>query len=94
MAVADTRKMVSSEDGSRPTWLQDAVGYLPRKYVELRTFFVEVRSELKNVTWPGRQEILSTTVVVVVTAVFFGFYLYLLDLALTYLVRLLVKQIT
>jgi preprotein translocase subunit SecE len=83
MAVAEARKM--EESGGRGPWLQEALTYVPRKYAELRTFFVEVRSELKSVTWPGRQEIQSTTIVVVLTAVFFGFYLYSLDLVFSWI---------
>ena len=83
-----------TEEGGGGSWLQEAVSYLPRKYAELRVFFAEVRSELKNVTWPGRQEIVSTTVVVVATAVFFGFYLYSLDLVLSYLIGYLVRRVS
>ena len=50
-----------------------------------RRFFTEVRSELKKVTWPSKQEVYTTTIVVIVTTVFFGFYLYGLDLLLTQL---------
>ena len=50
------------------------------KLVELRRFFSEVKAELKKVTWPGRDEVRSTTVVVVATTIFFGFYLWGLDL--------------
>ncbi len=64
---------------TRPAWLT----WGPRKFAELKTFFVEVRSELKKVTWPGRQEVQTTTVVVIVTTVFFGFYLYGLDILLS-----------
>jgi preprotein translocase subunit SecE len=92
MAVAEARKM--DEGGDRSSWFQDALGYLPRKIAELRTFLLEVRSELKNVTWPGRQEIVSTTIVVVATAVFFGFYLYSLDLILSYIMAHLVRQVS
>ncbi len=69
--------------GGPPSWLAGPIGYVPRKLGELRTFFREVVSELKKVTWPGRQEVINTTVVVIVTTVFFGFYLYGIDLVLT-----------
>ena len=42
--------------GSRiPPWLSGPLGWGPRKLAELRTFFTEVKIELKKVTWPGRQ---------------------------------------
>ena len=37
-------------------------------------------AELKKVTWPSCTEVQSTTIVVIATTVFFGFYLWLLDL--------------
>ena len=84
MAVAEARKMEKDEEGgSGPAWLSGPLGWGPRKIRELRSFFVEVRSELKKVTWPSRNEVYSTTLVVLATTVFFGFYLYALDLALT-----------
>ena len=72
-------------DGPGPAWGAGALGWLPRKIRELKTFFSEVRSELKKVTWPGRQEVETTTVVVIVTTIFFGFYLYSLDIVLSQL---------
>jgi preprotein translocase subunit SecE len=65
----------------RPDWLT----WFPRKLSEGRSFFGEVRNELKKVTWPGRQEVQTTTVVVIATTVFFGFYLFGLDIVLSYL---------
>ena len=52
-----------------------------------RTFLTEVRNEMRRVTWPSRREVYATTVVVVLTALFFGLYLWGLDLALDRLVR-------
>ena len=34
---------------------------------------------MKKVSWPARQEVLGTTVVVIVAVFFFGFYLGLVD---------------
>mgnify|MGYP003694029297 CR=1 FL=1 len=38
-------------------------------------FFSEVRNELKRVTWPSQKEVYATTVVVILTSLFFGLYL-------------------
>ena len=46
----------------------------------MQQFFVEVRSEMKKVSWPGRKEVYGTTIVVVCAVFFFGIYLGLLDL--------------
>jgi preprotein translocase subunit SecE len=48
-----------------------------------RNFFQEVRSELKRVTWPSRREVYATTVVVILTSILFGVYLWGLDLILS-----------
>jgi len=44
-----------------------------------RLFLSEVRNELKRVTWPSQKEVYATTVVVILTSVFFGIYLFALD---------------
>ena len=51
-----------------------------------RSFLTEVRNEVKRVTWPSRREVYATTVVVILTSVFFGVYLWGLDLALSWAV--------
>ena len=77
---------------SARSWLQEGVAWGPKKYAELRTFFTEVRSELKSVTWPGWSEVRGTTIVVILTTVFFGFYLYGLDLVMSEVFARVVKQ--
>ena len=52
-----------------------------------RTFLTEVRNELKRVTWPSQKEVYATTVVVILTSVFFGLYLFALDFGLLKLVQ-------
>jgi len=47
-----------------------------------RTFLVEVRSEMRRVTWPSNREVYATTLVVIITSAFFGMYLFSLDVAL------------
>jgi preprotein translocase subunit SecE len=101
MAVADVERVEKVEkpakepaksDGSGGGFGSDVVGWLPRKLRELRAFFVEVRAELKKVTWPGRQEVISTTVVVMVTTVFFGFYLWGLDIVFSRVLEVALKR--
>ena len=62
-------------------------------FKRLRTFLVEVRGEFKKVTWPPRREVYGTTIVVVVTVFFFGFYLYGLDVAMSYLAAALTRLV-
>ena len=48
-----------------------------------KNFYTEVRSEMRKVSWPARQEVVGTTIVVVVAVFFFGLYLGLVDYLLT-----------
>lgn len=48
-------------------------------------FLVSVESELEKVTWPGRQEVVQATVVVLCTMFFLGLFLFLIDLVWTWL---------
>lgn len=48
----------------------------------MRVFLSEVRNELKRVTWPSQKEVYATTVVVILTSVFFGLYLFILDIGI------------
>jgi preprotein translocase SecE subunit len=43
-------------------------------------FMRDTRKELHNVSWPGRRELISTTLVVIVAVFFFGFFLWAVDL--------------
>ncbi len=53
----------------------------------IRSFLTEVSAELKKVTWPQRKEVRNTTVVVIVSVFFFGFYLFIVDLIFAHLIR-------
>jgi preprotein translocase subunit SecE len=43
------------------------------------SYVKDVRAEMKRVTWPGRQEVYGTTVMVIITTFLFGFYFMLCD---------------
>ena len=57
-----------------------------------RTFLAEVRNETRRVTWPSRREVYATTVVVIATSIFFGLYLWGLDLMFNRLVDWVFRQ--
>jgi preprotein translocase subunit SecE len=58
----------------------------------LRLFLSEVRNELKRVTWPTQKEVYATTVVVILTSVFFGLYLFTLDLGMNAIVQWIFRR--
>lgn len=49
-------------------------------------FLKEVRAEVKKVTWPSKNEVYSTTIVVLIATFFFGFYLYILDIIFSWMI--------
>ena len=40
-----------------------------------KQYYLDVRGEMKKVSWPDRQEVIGTTIVVIVATFFFGLYL-------------------
>ena len=52
-----------------------------------RVFLAQVKNEMERVTWPTRKEVYATTLVVILTSVFFGLYLWGIDLVLTRFAR-------
>ena len=59
--------------------MRQKIGGVPKRIIG---FYGDVSSELKRVTWPSKKEVYGTTVVVLVTVFFFGFYLFLVDIVL------------
>jgi len=56
-------------------------------YGRARRFLTDVRSELTRVTWPTRREVWATTVVVILTSLVFGLYLWIIDLGLSWVME-------
>jgi preprotein translocase subunit SecE len=46
---------------------------------DTREFLHDVRVEMKQVTWPSREDVISTTWVVIATVAFFGIFLGITD---------------
>jgi preprotein translocase subunit SecE len=46
---------------------------------DTREFLHDVRVEMKQVTWPSRDDVVSTTGVVIATVFFFGVFLAIVD---------------
>ena len=57
-----------------------------RWYKRFFVFLREVKAEVKKVTWPSRNEVYSTTIVVILATIFFGIYLYSLDIVFSWLI--------
>jgi len=80
--------MAVNETTTLDTVREAAGGRLERA----RLFFSEVRNELKRVTWPSQKEVYATTVVVILTSLFFGIYLFTVDYGLNTLVTWIFRK--
>ena len=49
---------------------------------KFRTFLVETKAEVNKVTFPPRQEVISTTTVVVVASIVFALFLWFSDIVI------------
>ncbi len=61
--------------------LQVPLEHAKGAWQQFRHYVSEVKIETKRVTWPGKQEIYGTTVMVVLTTFLFGIYFALCDMA-------------
>ncbi len=50
-------------------------------------FVGDLKVEMKKVTWPGKNEVYGTTIVVLITVFVFGIYLFLVDSSLQVLIN-------
>jgi preprotein translocase subunit SecE len=53
------------------------------KLGQAKQFYRDVKLEMKKVTWPTRQEVYSTTFVVLIAVFFFGFFLWGVDVLIS-----------
>ena len=65
----------------------------PREWwLTSRDFFRETNAEMKKVTWPSRNEVVGTTVVVLVATVVFAVYLWGCDVVFYKAIDFLFKK--
>jgi len=60
----------------------------------LKTFLNEVTVETKKVTWPSRDEVIATTVVVIAASFVFGIFLWLCDLVFFRVVKVVIEALS
>jgi len=56
-------------------------------FASIPRFLREVRSEMAKVSFPSRDEVVGTTIVVLVTSFVFAFYLWIADLVIVQLFK-------
>ena len=60
-------------------------------YSKITTFIREVKSEIDKVTWPNRNELIASTIVVVVLVVIIALYIGFVDFILSWLLSMVVQ---
>ena len=55
------------------------------------TFFQQVRSEVRKVTWPGRNEVVISTIMVLVLMIFASLFFLAADQVISWLVSLMLS---
>ena len=69
-----------------PSAVHAALEQTKGSWQELTQYVSDIKVETKKVTWPGKQEIYGTTVMVVLTTFLFGIYFWFCDQAFQYTV--------
>jgi preprotein translocase subunit SecE len=63
-------------------------------WTRIRTFLSEVRAEMKKVTYPSRDEVVATSIVVVVASFIFGIFLWISDIVIVKLYEGITKVLS
>jgi preprotein translocase subunit SecE len=61
----------------------------PNLFQRLVQYLRDVRSEMKRVVWPGRPEVINSSVVVVVTLIFFVVFTFIVDTVVVEVLQLI-----
>ena len=59
--------------------MADELAIQKNPWQRLREYIADVRTEMRRVTWPSKQEIYGTTVMVILTTFLFGAYFDICD---------------
>ena len=65
-------------------WLEKVKNF----FSSIPQFIGEVRAEMKKVSFPSRDEVVGTTIVVLVTSVVFAVYLWVADMVIVQLFKM------
>jgi preprotein translocase subunit SecE len=67
------------------------LSFFKKTWQRLKQFFREVRSEIRKVTWPTREEVKVLTIVVLIFVAFFTAFVGMVDLLLSRLFAFIAK---
>lgn len=60
----------------------------------IKTFYNDVRTEMKKVTTPSRKEVQATTVVVIITVFIFAAYFYAVDQVIAHSLDTMLRRLS
>ena len=69
--------------------MAEAVIEQPKKKEGVGEFIRETRAELDRTTFPSSDDVKNTTIIVVISVIFFAIYLFLIDQAWVYILEAL-----
>jgi preprotein translocase subunit SecE len=87
-----TQAVKVKNDESQGGMGSELKGKVTGSLADMKEFLHDTRVEMKQVTWPTREDVVSTTWVVIVTVAFFGVFLWLVDLGVDRMVRAIFKK--
>ena len=70
----------------------ELTGKVTGSLANMQEFLHDTRVEMKQVTWPSREDVVATTWVVVATVAFFGVFLWLVDMGVQRGVQYIFKK--
>jgi preprotein translocase subunit SecE len=76
-----------SRSGALTSWWE-RMKATPHRWGE---FLHDVRVEMRQVTWPSREDVMSTTAVVIVAVAFFGVFFFGVDSTVAFLMAQLLR---
>jgi preprotein translocase subunit SecE len=80
MATQAVKVKNDDSQGNAITGVTSGIGEKVTGSIEgTREFLHDVRVEVKQVTWPSREDVISTTGVVIATVAFFGVFLAIVE---------------
>lgn len=82
----------SADSVSKPAKQAKPASNKPNVFARLGQYFKDVRSEMRRVVWPNRQEVLNSSVVVIVTLLFFVAFTLIVDWGVVEMLHL-IRQI-
>ena len=69
---------------------QENEGFFRRTGTRLSKWFREMRAELKKVVWPSKKQVLQNTVVVLISVLVVGVFIWIFDAISSLIVQLLI----